>query len=746
MTNIHVDPQKTQEWSLRDYINIVIRRRYIIIGVFILVFCGVAIYTFTRPPMYMSSASFIIENPEQGLNNMLNRWDPFTQEGQARPLEFYRALLKSHAFLEKVIQSAQMDTFWANSGMSDEDIYIAFAQNLSLVPSSTTELYYLTSSANDPLVAYHMASVALGAFKTRCQEIELEETRNVIDYVEKQKQVSRDKLEDAERQLQKFNESSGMAYQGEGGLLQKLVELKHSLSEVQAERELAEANIAAYDRRLRDLKAPNAPGISDVETPEAKAYRQELDRLMERRSALASSGATAAQVQALDQQIEAARTKLYNVMISRGTTQENIPVVDNTLWEELRSSRIREELNLYMLKNRERYFKRLLAEYQQKNPQIVEKSVEMARLQRSKEVYENLFNILLEKGEEARIKSATSTAGIRIIDLPTVPRQPIPINTKKKLLTGLMLGLGLGFGLALVSEYMDNSIRSKEDIERYFNLSLMGSIPVIESAKNGFVRQKLAFLKKPTAKKITHHASGENGFHDHLLTSLKPRDPIVDTYRTLRSNIQFASLDKPLKSLLVTSSLPGEGKSLNSANIAISFAELGKKVCIVDGDLRKPRQHQIFGERKSPGLTDCLVRDLPLEKVVLPTHVPNLYLIPCGTIPPNPAEMIASQKMTDFIAGLEKKFDLVIFDSPPLNVVTDPVLFATKVSYVALIIKFAETNRRIVNEALTSLERSRTPVLGVILNGVKLGAGYGYYRSYYSYYYADSGKKRTQKV
>ncbi|MBN1996260.1 polysaccharide biosynthesis tyrosine autokinase [candidate division KSB1 bacterium] len=745
MTNPNADPQKPQEWTLRDYINIVIRRRYIIIGVFAVVFCGIAIYTFSRPPMYMSSASFIIENPEQGLNNMLNRWDPFAQDGQARPLEFYRALLKSHAFLEMVMREAKLDTFWINSGLSEEEIYVAFAQNLSLIPSSTTELYYLSAMANDPLIVYHMADIALGAFKTRCQEIELEETRNVIDYVEKQKQVSRDKLEDAERQLQKFNESSGMAYQGEGGLLQMLVELKHNLSQVQAERELAEANIAAYDRRLKDLKAPNTPDINEMESPEAKLYRQELDRLMERRSAMAGSGIIGVPVQELDQRIEEARTKLYTIMISQGTATETVPVMDNSLWEELRASRIREELNLYMLKNRERYFQRLLAEYQQKNPQIVEKSVEMSRLQRSKEVYENLFNILLEKGEEARIKSATSTAGIRIIDFPTIPRQPIPINTRRKLLTGLMLGLGLGFGLALVSEYLDNSIRSKEDVERYFKLSLMGSIPTIAGGKNGYMQQKLAIIRKKKGS-MPQLSSNENGFHDHLLTSLKPRDPIVDTYRTLRSNIQFASLDKPLRSLLITSSLPGEGKSLNSANISISFAELGKKVCIVDGDLRKPRQHQIFSVHKSPGLTDCLVRDLTLEKVVFPTHVPNLYIIPCGTIPPNPAEMIASQKMTDFIAGLEKKFDLVIFDSPPLTVVTDPVLFATKVSYVALIIKFADTNRRIVNEALTSLERSRTPILGAILNGVKLGAGYGYYRSYYSYYYADSGKKRTQKV
>jgi len=216
-----------------------------------------------------------------------------------------------------------------------------------------------------------------------------------------------------------------------------------------------------------------------------------------------------------------------------------------------------------------------------------------------------------------------------------------------------------------------------------------------------------------------------------LITITHPRSPVSEAFRTLRTNLEFTSLDKPLRSMVVTSASPEEGKSTTLANLAVTMAQAGKQVLLVDCDLRRPSLHQIFNVRPTPGLTDMMRDDALLNKPPLQeTPVSNLWLLPSGTIPPNPAELIASRRMSEVIAALQQHADIVLFDAPPVIAVTDAAVLSSKVDAVLLVISAGKTKRDHAKKAKALLEKVNAHLIGTVLNNVKGEAAlYQYYAS-----------------
>jgi capsular exopolysaccharide synthesis family protein len=741
-----LDNADQRELRLADYWSILVRRSWIIGITFTVLFVAVALYSFTRPATYESAATFIIDSADDiGLGSMFGGRSPLVGQ-QRRPLEFYQALIKSQIYMDLAIQAASTDSALRSFHLSNEMLYDLFKNRVQLISSTKSELVKISFESINPILAYRIATIATAAFSTRCRQIELQESRNIVNFVEDQKDIAKSKLEATERSLQEIsNSSSFVINDDEGGLLKKLIEMEAQLAEVQSQRELAEANIADYDRRLRDLKAPEMTGMNENGDPTINRLHMEMDELIGARNKILNTGGSAtAKVNALDQQIETKKREYLQILLADNRQKDSGSVVDQTILDQLRESRIKEELNLYLLKNRESLFRQWVERYRRENPKIVERAIEEARMKRGKTVYENLYNILLEKGEEARIKSATGSGGIRVIDEPVLPAMPVPSKLLQHMVLGFVLGLGLGLGLALMVEYLDNSIHSPQELSRKLGLAVIGNVPEITSVTRALKSNTVSFWNKfKNKQQVTKWASNnKNGYHDNLLFALRPRDPIIDAYRTLRTNLQFTSVDKPIRSLLITSSLPGEGKTLSSANLAISFAESGKKVVLVDADMRKPKQQDIFDIKKSPGLSDYLVRDLTLDQVCYPTKSENLKVVPCGTTPPNPAEMVGSQRMSDFINHAQEKFDLVIIDSPPVQIVSDPMPLAAMVSHVLLVVKFGKTQIRDLQETKNILHHVKASILGVIFNDIKVGRGYGNSHKYEYYYgYSSSNKK-----
>ena len=225
-----------------------------------------------------------------------------------------------------------------------------------------------------------------------------------------------------------------------------------------------------------------------------------------------------------------------------------------------------------------------------------------------------------------------------------------------------------------------------------------------------------------------------NSVNNSLITHLDPKSPVAEAFRTLRTNLQFSALDRELRTLLVTSAGPGEGKSTITLNLAIAITQSGKEVILVDADLRKPVIHKLFGLRNEIGLTNILVHG-PAEEALQETAVPNLKVVTSGPIPPNPAEMLASGMMDKVRDFLKERAEMVLFDCPPVVAVTDAAVLSRKVDGVLLVVQLGAVEREAARQAKALLENVDAPLLGVVINNVAESSGYYYY--YYYYYTSD---------
>lgn len=233
-----------------------------------------------------------------------------------------------------------------------------------------------------------------------------------------------------------------------------------------------------------------------------------------------------------------------------------------------------------------------------------------------------------------------------------------------------------------------------------------------------------------------------NNRQESLITLANPRSPVSEAYRTLRTNLEFSSLDRPIKTMVVTSPGPEEGKSTTLANLAVAMAQAGKRVILVDCDLRRPSQHQIFDVRNGRGLTTMMVdeeamKNPPFQKIEIDGAEGSLHLLPSGPLPPNPAELLASRRMTEIIKSLAEQSDIVLFDAPPIIAVTDAALLSSKVDAVLLVINAGGTKREHAQSAKTLLEKVNARLVGVVLNNVR-------FDSSLHRYYAEQEKSSSR--
>ncbi len=726
-----------REWGFHDYLSLAIRRKWIIFSVFILIFSVSTAYFVSRPPVYRAASTFIIEGSDK---NSMGGMGAFMFESNARPFGFYKILLDSKRYRANLIEAARQDSILASMAEFPAQLGPAL-KSLTLAETDYEKLYALKIEANDPVIAYRLAAIVIDQFKRRCQEIELEESRNIVSYVHVQIEQARGSLAEAERELQEFKEKTRITDldQADGGVLSKLAEIESQLEEVQTKRQLAQANLSAYKIRVSEFRNFD----SDVQKrPEdsyiVKKLQADVERLEAERDKFSKSESVSEHLLVrLDAKIRDKKVELRNAVLDAGSGPSSSELEDQESSKDIFHEKVvTEELDLYALQNQETYLKSLIEKYRLDHPNLLEHTIQLAELQRTKTVNENLYTFLVEKAEEAKINAATGTGGIRIVDEPSLPENPISNNMKRNLAVAIILALGLGFGLAFAIDFFDNSIYTPEDLKQLGDLTMLGTIPLMKKkeAETLSIKRQPSGAEAKKSKEFLVMEDRMNGYKDKVISLLQSKEPVVDAYRHVRTNLQFSNIDTSLRRIMVTSSIPGEGKTLTAANLAISFAELGKKVLVVDCDMRRAHQHILFNSRKSPGLSDYLGRDISVEKAIYMTHVPNLYVIPAGTTPPNPAEMLASNKMSELIKKLEQNFDFIIYDTPPIIAVTDPILLSKRVGNVVLVVRFGKTNRHLVSDSLNRLKNVNSQSLGVVLNGMQKAKGYGYYKYDYAYY------------
>lgn len=354
-----------------------------------------------------------------------------------------------------------------------------------------------------------------------------------------------------------------------------------------------------------------------------------------------------------------------------------------------------------------------------------QEEVELGRLNNSLTQSENNKAKLVQSFENFRLAEVQSTDNISLVELANKPENPIRprklVNTLLASIVGAMMALG---GIFLI-EYLDDRIKSPRELLAVANAPLLGAVTRIPQA---------------AADK-----SGSTNTNS-LITIREPRNPISESYRGIRTNLQFANVDSSIRSLIVTSAIPNEGKTTTAANLAIVMAQSGMKVAVVDADLRKPSQHKIFGIPAKTGLMNALFNEgvSPL-RFAAQGSITNLSVIPCGKRPPNPSEIIGSQRMRNLVQQLQQEVDIVIFDAPPLLAVTDAQILSTQVDGVLLVVKQG-TDRGAAARAVESLQQVNARVLGVVMNNIRRTSSNEYY--YYDYYYTenDDGNEITNEV
>ncbi|MEL6182117.1 MAG: polysaccharide biosynthesis tyrosine autokinase, partial [Myxococcota bacterium] len=298
----------------------------------------------------------------------------------------------------------------------------------------------------------------------------------------------------------------------------------------------------------------------------------------------------------------------------------------------------------------------------------------------------------------------------------------VPVN----LALGLLLGLVLGLGSAFVLEMLDNTVKSQEDIEGYLGVTFLGMVP----------RMKLD--ADPSTLGLNPTAQQDTELYVHTY----PKSTLAECCRTIRTNILFMSPDNNLDRLLITSAGPLEGKTATASNIATAMAQSNTRILLVDTDMRRPRLHKVFGLKNKVGLSSLLLGEATYEEAIQKTEVPNLDLLVCGPIPPNPAELMHTERFLECLRNFDTRYDRVIFDSPPTIAVTDSMILSNLVDGVIFVIHGGHASKELVRRALAKLKAVNAPLLGAVLNNVDLdsrayGQHYRYYRRYGQYYEAD---------
>ncbi len=349
------------------------------------------------------------------------------------------------------------------------------------------------------------------------------------------------------------------------------------------------------------------------------------------------------------------------------------------------------------------------------------KEIDYRRLARDEENNQRLYDLVLKRMKELDLSAMLRVNNVRILDAAKIIRKPIKPKVGTNLGLAAVLGFIAGVGLAFLIEYQDRSIKGHADIER-LGLNFLGIIPTIPAGD-----------------------PANPGVRD-LYLQRQPKSTVAECCRTIRTNLLFLSPDRPVKRLVVTSAGPQEGKTTTLINIGVTLAGGGNKVLLVDTDMRRPRLHKSFGVSNESGLSNLIVGEGNLEAAIKSTEVPGLFLLPSGPVPPNPAELLHTARFAELAKKLGEEFDRVLFDSPPVGAVTDPLVLANQMEGTLLVAKMFRTNRDLVERAVKSLNDANANIMGAVLNDVDIEKReYGYYLGYYYSYgrYYGEGKGRA---
>jgi capsular exopolysaccharide synthesis family protein len=369
-------------------------------------------------------------------------------------------------------------------------------------------------------------------------------------------------------------------------------------------------------------------------------------------------------------------------------------------------------------------------------------AIQFSILKQEVETAKSMYTDFLQKTNQANLQVAEQHPSMHVIQPALVPKTPVGPRRTANTMIAFVLSLGAGIGLVFFLEYLDNTIKSVEDVSRYIQLPALGVIPAIATG----APRKLLSKKTAAGSLVGSKANTIPGTAiASRLQNVDGHSSAAEAYRALRTSVLLSAAGSPPKTLLVTSGQPGEGKTTTVVNTAMSLAQLGAEVLIIDADMRKPSVHKVFGLDPGQGLSTYLSRNAKLDSLIQKPALPHLSVMTSGPIPPNPAELISSDKMKNMLRMLAERYDHILIDSPPLINVTDPVILSTEVDGVVLVVSWGKSTRNIARRVRAELTSVGAKIFGVVLNNVNFRHE-GYDDYYYYRYYTEYGRSKDATV
>lgn len=729
---------KTDNKATINYLNLIKSNLGIILIISLVIFSITLIYALTASDIYRTSAILKVSEPKNKsvLGNNPMEFAMGTSSTD-RYIANEIAVMENRTIRELVAQEV-IDSFKQinqenmfdlvfyddNSLFDDEEKTLRSYKSLAGVFLSSVEieqkdgLDFIEISVESPTPVE--AALIANSYANVYREFNLADSRKQItkvkEFLKSQSDEKFNELVLAEEDLK--------VYQLQGGgveLGQQAMNLIQTISQFEAQKNQTKIEMGMTRENLirlqEELKRKNAT-VSDFmagqsAAPEIELLREEIAKeQIQRTKAIASASNTdiSALVERYDTKINNLNTKLSKLV--EGYKAKILATSPDEL-KQLTESVFQAELKYETLKAQYNQLNQVVSSYDRQFNQLPTRTLELARLERNRQSLEKLYTVLEAKYQEALINEQSTPGNVLIMSDARPPGGPSKPNRPLLAIMGLILGFGVAFSFVFFRDYFDKTVKTPEDIEKE-SANVLAWIPKFEN--------KIDKSKKYSEIFVGGNAEAAAG----------------ESYRTLRTRIQFSKIAEGGKSILITSSAPQEGKTTVASNLAASFAQANKKTILLDCDLRIPRVNEVFGGLKSPGFTNYLFKQVPFEDIIRKTDFENLNYIAAGTIPTNPSEILGSDQMREFMDKLKAEFDIVIIDSPPVMTITDAEVLSHIVDMSILVVFAEKTEIDWLIEATNQLtSHGQKSFIGTVLNNFDYNSGYRSYNKYnHSKYYS----------
>jgi polysaccharide biosynthesis transport protein len=655
------------------------------------------------------------------------------------------ALVRSFPVLERAAKAIRLVPGDADSAaLRQNPRYIQLLTDLrdriTAIPEENTTLINISATSPEPAQAARMANAVAQAYQEENRLIRNQRVIEARRFIETQVTEVGVRLQQAENAFREARAKHGLIALPEetAALITRITSLETEYEKIRADQGDAVNQILALQALQTPARISSDVASIDLNDPAIVKLNSVLvDLTLERQNLLTTITPDHPQIRDLDVRIALVKQNLDNR--ERAVSERHI-----------RDLRIKRQV----LERRASDIRKQIDRTVQEQKRLPELAREYAQLQREVTLNENLLTQLRSKLQEVQIKEREQieeVSSVRPAISPSIPMNPP--QTTGKAIAGLLIGLTIGVILAFVLESLDTSIATIQDVESYLDLRVLGLIPLFELAKD------------PSMVDEGTEAGPFARTRSFLISLLHPRSTIAEAYRSLRTNLEFISLEKPIKTICLTSSSLMEGKTTTAVNLAITIAQTGKRTLLVEADLRKPFLHHVFGIPREPGLSevivankdwkDCLrgVADLMLgplgvDRLMTMPNIDKLSVLTSGTPPPNPTEFLSSPRMAQLITEAREEFDYVIFDCPPVLPVTDTALLASKVDGVLMVYRVGKIARSALRRSKVLLENVRGKVLGIVLTGLKaeISPDYDELKYYHYAYGGDSESSNSERL